>query len=128
MLELLCRDYVWPSMHPLTVRPVRSQQTLSSLSLWLAATFTSPRAPMAIYQYGLYHLRLTASPVFWWLLTACPSKVFSFQLRALLLPRALQMESFLMCPQSVTFLSMCPPTAVIPFPGGVYDEMTSSFT
>jgi len=37
----------------LTVRPVRSQHTLSRSSLRLAAAFASPRAPMALYQYGL---------------------------------------------------------------------------
>jgi hypothetical protein len=62
------------------------------------------------YQYGLYHLRLTASPLFWWLLTACPCKVFSFQLRTLLLPQTLQVDSFPMHSQSATSLSMYPPT------------------
>jgi len=50
-------------------------------------------------------------PLCWWLLTACPRKVFSFQLRTLLLPRTLQVHSFPICPQSVTFLSISPPTA-----------------
>jgi len=50
-------------------------------------------------------------PLSWWSLTACPRKVFSFQLRTLLLPRTLQVHSFPMCSQSVAPLSMCPPTA-----------------
>jgi len=45
-LGLLRNDYVWPS--------IRSQQTLSPSSLRLAATFTGPGAPMALYQYELY--------------------------------------------------------------------------
>jgi len=36
----------------LTVRPVRSQQTLSPSSLQPPAAFTGPGAPMAFYQYG----------------------------------------------------------------------------
>jgi len=50
-------------------------------------------------------------PLSWWLLTACPRKVLSFQLRTLLLPRTLQVHSFPMCSQSMAPLSMCPPTA-----------------
>ena len=35
----------------LTVRPMRSQQTLSPSSLSLSAAFTGPGAPMELYQY-----------------------------------------------------------------------------
>jgi len=57
-------------------------------------------------------------PLSWRLLTACPRKVLSFQLRTILLPQTLQMHSFLVSFQSMAPLSMCPPTtrlSLLPF-------------
>ena len=42
----------------LTVRPVRSQQTLLPSTLRLAAACTGPRAPMALYQLSSSYPRL----------------------------------------------------------------------
>jgi len=72
---------------------LRWQQTLSPSSLRLAAAFNGPGAPMAL---SVIEQLPTSNglPLFWWLLTVCPRKVFSFQLWTLLLPRTLQMHSF----------------------------------
>ena len=43
-----------------TVRPVRSQQTPSPSSLRLAAAFTSPGAPVVLYQLSSSYPRLTS--------------------------------------------------------------------
>ena len=98
-----------PQEVSLTVRPVRSQQTPSPSSLRLAAAFNGPGAPMALS----FIEQLPTSnglPLFWWLLTVCSRKVFSFQLWTLLLPRTLQMHSFPVCSQSMASPSMRPPT------------------
>ena len=73
----------------LIVRPVRSQQTLSPSSLPLAANFYRSRGAhgtLSVWTLSSMYPRLTVSPLSWWLLTMCPSTVFSFQLRTLVLP------------------------------------------
>ena len=56
----------------ITVRLVRSQQTLSPSSLRLAVAFTGPGVPILLYQYGPYRAvtRVQRPPLSWWLLTA----------------------------------------------------------
>jgi len=59
-LELLRRDYVWPSMRTdckwfvPQCAPCARNKPSSSSSLRLSATLTGPGSPVALYQYGLY--------------------------------------------------------------------------
>jgi hypothetical protein len=94
----------------LTVRPVRSTNLLAIVLCNLYRS-RSANGTLSGWTLSSSYLRLPASPLSWWLLTACPRKVFSFRLRTLSLPRTLQMRSFPMCPQSMASLSMCHPTA-----------------
>ena len=93
----------------LTMRPVRS------LAIILRACCSLYRSrgahgTLSVWTLSSIYPRLKASPLSWWLLTVCPSNVFSFQLRTLVLPRTLQMHSLPMCSQSMASPSMCPLT------------------
>jgi len=116
-------DYVATTFGPACARTARSSPNSASCALAtnpLAIVLTAccslcrsrgAHVTLSVWTLSSIYPRLTVSPLSWWLLTVCPSNVFSFQLRTLVLPRTLQMHSSPMCPQSMAPLSMCPPTA-----------------
>jgi len=115
-------DYVATTFGPTYGRTARSAPYSASYALATNPLTIVLTARCSLYQsWGAHGIllvwtlssiypRLTVSPLSRWLLTVCPSNVFSFQLRTLVLPRTLQVHSFSMCSQSMASLSMCPPT------------------